>query len=94
MMGVPRYRYILTDDRFLDRELVECVDGDLYMVSDFERVEIELKGLKDQVDRYWGSESTDISVTIVRAKAMLENSHWHKRDRPGLMYYEHSGSGI
>lgn len=41
-----------------------------------ENLQIELEGLKNQVDRLWGSESPSMEKVILRAKAMLENSYW------------------
>ena len=38
-----------------------------------ERLQAELEGLKNIVDRLWGDESPSMIKVIVRAKAMLEN---------------------
>ena len=44
-----------------------------------EQLAIELEGLENMVSQCWGGKSGSIEKTIVRAKAMLENSEWKRR---------------
>jgi hypothetical protein len=41
-----------------------------------DRLIVELQGLYNQVNEYWGEKSPSIVDTVIRAKAMLENSCW------------------
>ena len=49
------------------------------MIEMTERLSIELGGLEAMVCRLWGGKSPTISETIIRAKALLENSEWSRR---------------
>jgi len=62
-------------DRAPDVFTVKSIDWLKIMNED---LEIELQGLKNMVDRLWGSESPSMVKVIVRAKAMLENSGFAK----------------